>query len=208
MFKAIIDNRAWKNAEKLAAFFAVLLALPAFILSWLSYSTSQTAIELAKEDFDASRSLVLVGEVIRERDVLRISPQLAEMRLQSATCLFPPTLQLQDRNPFDSSFEIPLSPLKEALAAYAASLPKPDPESALVAPGRLLPFIVEAHYLAKGRLMFGRYLCNVTFSFVIRGDDKLPKVQIDGLVFVGSIADAKSPSLDHRLEDSFRSLRP
>lgn len=197
----------WQHAEKLAALGALVLAIPAFVLSTLSYNTAQRALDLSEQDFRAARSLVLKGDYNAESRKIRWTPLGEGITLQTCTIILPPSLTPASESAMPPNFEMKAGELEQRIQWAVDKLEKPRGPMIVSFPDRMFPVIVESVYLAKGEVRQARSVYDITFD-VTFFSDRRPKIDLKGTLFVSDAPTLPAQELDSLWNQQLDKMRP
>lgn len=196
----------WQHAEKLAALSALLLAVPAFILSLLSYSASHRALDLSEQDFRAARSLILKVDYKPETKTISLTPLGEGITLQTCRLLPPPSVSDGVMGAMSPSFEMSTMVLEQDLQTSLDKVPKPRHVNGALFPDRMLPVIIESVYLAKGEVHQARSVYDITFDVNILSDGR-PMVVLKGSLFVSDASSLSLKELDALWNQQLEKMR-
>ena len=185
-------TRLWHSVEKFAALVAVLFSIPAIVLSFLSWSASRQAVDLAEQDFVSARTLILRADYNAEKGTFHWMPLGDGVTLQTCTITFPSSLGVPRWSVLAPDFELPTLVLNAALQkAIQGAISPPPKNSSLVSLQTVLPVLVESTYLAKGELRHVRSCYDLTFWLTVSDNPvTAPQIDFKSALFMGHEAKA------------------
>jgi len=188
----------WNRGEKIAAIAAVLLSIPALVISGLSWSAAKHATELAEQDFASVRMLVLQGEYDAKEDTFKLLPVGDNATLQRCTIFFPPSLNLDRIEVSGPDFEFPVSEVKYQMQNILnQTIHRPPKDHSLVSLNNDFPVCVEASYIAKGQLL---HICSIyNLNFELEVSDHIstpPHIEFKNMLLLGNVISVPPSMLD------------
>ena len=187
------QSLASSSSGGLAAFGA-FTALVAIIVAVYSCHISNSALDLAREQFAGDRTLILKGSVDREGYSMTLIPINSSHELLRARVTFPPQLVTQSWSVTPPNLYLPLVVPIDAVEEFLMVRLHPDPDKYMVNPELHFPIIIDSHYVAEGASYQARSLYSIMVNYVFRGGaGERPKVSVKGLQFIRHLDDSEDP---------------
>ncbi|MGR4877549.1 hypothetical protein [Pseudoxanthomonas sp. LARHCG66] len=182
--------RGWLEPANVIAAVAVVISILAFSSSVKSCSVSQQALELAKEDRAAERSLVLSGTVDSENRKVRLVPVDSSFVLQSAKFRFPEAFGGVDRSVLPPDFTMYLSSEVARLEEMVVRRVPAKEGFVQIKPQAAVPFILQSSAVSKGRVVEDRSLYAFVFGFSVQDNPAVrPEIHLLSIAFVERLGD-------------------
>lgn len=188
--RVVPDNRSkWSEPSNIIASVAVLLSIIAVASSIKSCNVSERALDLAKADYTANRSLIVTGSLNKSGETIRLIPLDPAFVLQSVRFKFPKALGGSEKSALPPEFLMHLSSEFSGLQDFIAKQVPIKPGYVKLSLEARVPFLIESVAVAKGALITDRSLYAFVFGFsVYESPVDRPEIRPLGISFVQRLA--------------------
>lgn len=187
-------NTAEKATVDRVAVVALVFSIFSFIVSVRSCRITERQAELATQDYNAARRLVLKGEFDNDKDSLKLEPATSEVLLQTAKIYFPPRLNNKTWEPFPGDGKVFLAMVKNDLRKLLESEVETTEGHVSASTGNNIPVIIETLHTSKAESFFSRSLYFIKWDFVMSYEERYnPAITFHGLMYVARFDEPEDP---------------
>ena len=163
---------------------ALIVSAIALATAIKSCSVSEKSHQLSLQQYQDSFLTILMGEYIKEKDVIKISPTNKNVVIQKAVANYPKEISDIEWPIESPDYYLYLTSPKYDIQQVVKTIVPPKKNYYQVVDGAKVPVVIEAYYTVNGNNMYDKSLYLLEYVAIV-GDNKYdtPTIEIKGLVF-------------------------
>ena len=176
--------KSWLSSTTIFSVISIFFSLVAITISMKSCSISERALNLTRQDFDASRTVVYKSTLNASNDELFLTSVDQNIQLQCAAIYYPPQLDSTVWNISPPDFGLSLVVLRNEIGFFLDENVIREMGYYKVIDQTSIPIIIGSSYVAKGQAYQDVSLYQFVYIAVV-SDNKFepPSVTFKGLIF-------------------------